>query len=103
MFQPEFFTIDTGSAQLNVACAGRRDAPLVICLHGFPEYWAGWREVMAELSRDHFVVAPDQRGYNKSSKPAAVDAYRVKHLVADIAALADRLSPERPFVLAGHD
>lgn len=103
MFQPEFFTFDTDATQLNVACAGSRDAPLVICLHGFPEYWAGWREVMAELSRDHFVVAPDQRGYNTSSKPAAVDAYRVKHLVADIAALADQLSPDRPFVLAGHD
>ena len=103
MFQPEFFTIDTGSTQLNVACAGRRDAPLVICLHGFPEYWAGWREVMAQLSRDHFVVTPDQRGYNKSSKPTAIDAYRVKHLVADIAALADHLSPDRPFSLAGHD
>ena len=103
MFQPEFFAFDTGAVQLNVACAGSRDAPLVICLHGFPEYWAGWREVMAQLSRDNFVVVPDQRGYNTSSKPAAVDAYRVKHLVADIAALADRLSPDRPFVLAGHD
>jgi len=103
MFEPDFMRFDTGTVSLDIATAGDRSSPLVICLHGFPEYWAAWREVMADLSRDHFVVAPDQRGYNRSSKPAGVDAYRAKHLVADIAALADHLSPGRPFVLAGHD
>jgi pimeloyl-ACP methyl ester carboxylesterase len=59
--------------------------------------------VMADLSRDHFVVVPDQRGYNLSSRPADVSAYRGRQLAADIAALADRYSPGRPFALAGHD
>ena len=103
MFEPEFMRVDTGGATLNVALAGDRAAPLVICLHGFPEYWAAWREVMGDLARDHFVVAPDQRGFNLSSKPEEVSAYRARHMVADLAALADRLSPDRPFVLAGHD
>lgn len=103
MFQPRFMSFDAAAVRLSVAVAGDPSAPLVLCLHGFPEYWAGWREVMGELARHHFVVAPDQRGYNTSSKPAGIDAYRVRHLVADIAALADHLSPGRPFVLAGHD
>jgi pimeloyl-ACP methyl ester carboxylesterase len=103
MFEPEFMSFDTGDVTLNVAYAGDRDMPLIVCLHGFPEYWAAWRDVMAELSQDHFVVAPDQRGYNLSSKPEGIDAYRAKHMVRDLAALADHLSPEKPFVLAGHD
>jgi epoxide hydrolase 4 len=94
---------DTGEAILGFAEAGDPAAPLIICLHGFPEYWAAWRQVMERLADDFRVVAPDQRGYNRSSRPHAVDAYRGKHLVADIASLTDRLSPDRPFVLAGHD
>jgi pimeloyl-ACP methyl ester carboxylesterase len=94
---------DVGAISLNVATAGPRDAPLVICLHGFPEYWAAWAGVMAALADDFFVAAPDQRGFNLSSKPEGVERYRVKHMVADLASLADRLSPDRPFVLVGHD
>lgn len=103
MFQPDFMTFDTGAVTLNVAVAGKRSNPLVVLLHGFPEYWAAWREVMEVLSRDFFVVAPDQRGYNLSSKPEGVDAYRARHMVADLSALANHLSPDRPFALAGHD
>lgn len=103
MFEPEFMSFDTGDVALNVAFAGQRTNPLVICLHGFPEYWAAWREVMADLARDHFVVVPDQRGYNLSSKPAGIETYRAKRMVQDLAALADHLSPAKPFVLAGHD
>lgn len=88
---------------LRYAEMGRSDAPLIIMLHGFPEYWAGWRPVMERLADRFHVVAPDQRGYNCSSKPEGLENYHAKHLVADIAALADRLSQDRPFVLAGHD
>ncbi|WP_047146368.1 alpha/beta fold hydrolase [Aquamicrobium sp. LC103] len=94
---------DTGEAKLHFASIGNPEHPLVICLHGFPEYWAAWGAVMAELADGFHLVAPDQRGFNLSSKPAAIDAYRIRHMVADLASLADRLSPGRPFVLAGHD
>lgn len=94
---------DAGDVSLHVAMLGDHDKPLVICLHGFPEYWAAWAGVMKELAADFFLVAPDQRGFNLSSCPAAVESYRVRHMVADLASLADRLSPARPFVLAGHD
>jgi pimeloyl-ACP methyl ester carboxylesterase len=98
-----FETVDVGSARLNVAMTGDPANPLIICLHGFPEYWAGWAAVMERLADRFFVVAPDQRGYNLSSRPAGVEAYRLKHLVQDLAGLADQLSPDRSFVLAGHD
>lgn len=89
--------------ELHYAAAGNPENPLIICLHGFPEYWAAWREVMTALADRYHLVAPDQRGFNLSSKPQGVDAYRARHMVADLAGLADRLSPEKPFVLAGHD
>lgn len=92
-----------GEISLHTASAGDPAKPLIVMLHGFPEYWAAWEPVMEELARDFHVVAPDQRGYNLSSKPRGVDAYRVSRLVADIGTLADRLSPGKPFALAGHD
>ncbi|MEO3387477.1 alpha/beta hydrolase [Mesorhizobium sp. CAU 1741] len=98
-----FESHDVGAGSLNVAVAGDASAPLMICLHGFPEFWAGWAEVMRELAVDFRLVAPDQRGFNLSFRPAGVDAYRARHMVADLNALADRLSPDRPFILAGHD
>ncbi len=98
-----FFRFDTGSVSLNVAEMGDAGSPLIICLHGFPEYWAAWEGVMCRMAPNFRIVAPDQRGFNLSDKPAAVEAYRSRHLVADLAALADHLSPHRPFILAGHD
>ncbi|MGE0501888.1 MAG: alpha/beta fold hydrolase [Rhizobiaceae bacterium] len=94
---------DLGEVSLHVVSAGDPAKPLIVFLHGFPEYWEAWRQVMERLADDFHVVAPDQRGFNLSSKPAGVDAYRAKRIVRDLAALADRLSPGRPFVLAGHD
>lgn len=99
----EFFAVDTGEVTLNCAALGARGKPMVICLHGFPEYWAAWRAVMEALCNDFRLVAPDQRGFNLSSKPEGVDSYRARHMVADLDRLAEQLSPDQPFVLAGHD
>jgi pimeloyl-ACP methyl ester carboxylesterase len=98
-----FDLLDLGDVTLHVASAGDPAKPLILMLHGFPEFWVGWENVMEALAADFHVVAPDQRGYNLSSKPQGVDAYKARVLIADVAALADRLSPEKPFVLAGHD
>lgn len=98
-----FETHPLSEVTLNVAIAGREDAPLIICLHGFPEYWAAWQDVMTELENDFLLVAPDQRGFNRSSKPVGLDAYHTRRMVADLAELSDRLSPGKPFILAGHD
>src|SRR6187402_2011804 len=59
---------------LDAACGGTGH-PLVICLHGFPEYWAAWSAVMLELADAYHLVAPDQRGFNLSFRPRDVGAY----------------------------
>ena len=87
---------------LNVQTGGPRDGEPVILLHGFPESHRTWREVAPALAQDHFVVAPDQRGFAGSDKPEGVEHYRTDRIVADLIALADALEIER-FTLVGHD
>lgn len=98
-----FEMIGLADGDLHCARAGDPDKPLILFLHGFPEYWAAWRDVMLILADRFHVVAPDQRGFNRSFKPQSDDAYRSANLVADLAALADRFAPDRRFILAGHD
>ena len=76
--------------------------PLIIFLHGFPEFWYEWKNQLPEFAKDHRVVAPDMRGYNLSEKPAGVDRYQMQDLVEDVRALADHLGYKK-FMLVGHD
>jgi pimeloyl-ACP methyl ester carboxylesterase len=91
---------EVNGVRLHYAEAGA--GPLVMFLHGFPEFWYEWHRQLEEFGRDHLVVAPDQRGYNLSAKPAEVGAYAVRHLVEDVRALAEHLGHRR-FTLVGHD
>jgi pimeloyl-ACP methyl ester carboxylesterase len=68
---------------------GRADAPLLVFLHGFPEAAFVWDDLMLRLGDRWHCVAPNLRGYEQSSAPDEVEAYRAKHLVADISALID--------------
>jgi epoxide hydrolase 4 len=80
--------------------------PLIVFLHGFPEFWYEWKHQIAEFSRDHTVVAPDMRGYNLSSKPAEVSAYQMPNLVEDVRALATEVMQSTggtKFTLVAHD
>src|SRR5881394_4326902 len=64
------------------------EGPLIVLLHGFPEFWFSWRLQIAPLSAAGFrVVAPDLRGYNLSSKPAGLAAYTADQLAADVRGL----------------
>ncbi|MDQ0464162.1 pimeloyl-ACP methyl ester carboxylesterase [Caulobacter ginsengisoli] len=95
--------IQAGEVTLNIAEAGPAEGPLVILLHGFPEFWFGWREQIGPLAAAGFrVAAPDQRGYNLSDKPTGAKAYRLDALAADVLALADALGAQT-FSLVGHD
>lgn len=88
---------------LKFHCARAGDGKLILFLHGFPEFWRAWRKPLAHFgARGWLAVAPDLRGYNLSDKPAGVEAYRAKHLAADIGALAATYTRE-PFVLVAHD
>jgi pimeloyl-ACP methyl ester carboxylesterase len=79
------------------------EGPLVVLLHGFPEFWYSWSKQIDALANAGFrVVAPDMRGYNLSDKPPGVKAYDTDPLAADIAGLIRERGEERAF-LAGHD
>ena len=93
--------LSTG-VELDVWTAGDPANPPIIFLHGFPESHRTWRHQMAGLSDRFFCIAPDQRGYARSSKPPEVSDYAVPKLVADVFALADALGLGR-FTLAAHD
>ena len=88
---------------LHVAEAGPDDGPLVILLHGFPEFWFGWRHQVAALTQAGFhIVMPDQRGYNLSDKPQGIANYDVDRLAGDVVSLAAHYT-DQPFHLVGHD
>ena len=91
------------SVRLHAIAAGPKHGPVVVLLHGFPEFWYGWRRQVEPLAAAGFrVIVPDQRGYNLSSKPSGVAAYALTELVSDVIAIADQLGQEKIF-LAGHD
>jgi pimeloyl-ACP methyl ester carboxylesterase len=84
------------------------DLKLIVFLHGFPEFWYAWRRQLDEFGRDMIAVAPDMRGYNLSSKPAAVEEYDIGKLVGDVRGLVERVAAEHHLgaarcVLVGHD
>jgi len=95
--------IATNGITLHVAQAGPADGELVVLLHGFPEPWWGWRNQIPALAASGFrVLAPDQRGYNFSDKPAGRGAYRMDTLARDIVGLIDATGRNRAAVI-GHD
>jgi pimeloyl-ACP methyl ester carboxylesterase len=95
------FLLATG-VELDVWTQGDSANPPILFLHGFPESHRTWRHQMAALSDRYYCIAPDQRGYARSSKPPDVSDYSVPKLVADVFALADALGVDR-FTIAAHD
>jgi epoxide hydrolase 4 len=99
----ESLSFVNGQVRLHAVAAGPVDGPLVILLHGFPEFWRGWIAQIEPLAAAGFrVIVPDQRGYNLSSKLRSVKSYSVPELTSDVISIADQLGRERIF-LAGHD
>ena len=95
--------ITTNGLNLHVVMAGPKKGRPVVMLHGFPEFWYGWRAQIPALTKAGYrVIVPDQRGYNLSDKPKGASAYRVDMLVQDIAGLADALGYKQ-INLVGHD
>ncbi len=92
---------DLGDVRLHYVEAGT--GPLVLLLHGFPEFWYSWRHQIPALQGAGFrVVAPDLRGYNLSDKPGGVPAYRAALLARDVARLIEFCGAEQA-VVGGHD
>lgn len=95
--------VDADGVRLHAVTAGPKDGPLVLLLHGFPEFWYAWRHQLPALAAAGYrVIAPDLRGYNCSEKPSGVDAYHLDELVGDVADLVAAFDRDRAHVV-GHD
>ncbi|MDX1520382.1 MAG: alpha/beta hydrolase [Anaerolineae bacterium] len=95
--------IETNGIRLHVLQDGPKEGPLVILLHGFPEFSYGWRQQIPYLvSAGYRVWAPDQRGYNLSDKPDGLASYSLDELAADVVGLIDAAGQKQVF-LVGHD
>jgi len=95
--------ISTNGINLHVVQEGSDSGEPIILLHGFPEFWYGWRKQMTYLAdKGYRVLAPDQRGYNLSDKPEDISAYSVDELAKDVIGIIDWLGVDQS-CLVGHD
>ncbi len=92
--------ITVNDVQLHYVTQG--EGPLMILLHGFPEFWYSWRKQIPAFAKHYRVVAPDMRGYNLSEKPEGVKHYRMELLMKDIVELIHALGEEKAIIVA-HD
>lgn len=99
--EPEFQYIQTNGVTLRTVVKG--EGPLVILLHGFPEFWHLWRHQIDPIVEAGYKVAvPDQRGYAGSDAPEAIEDYDIVHLTGDVVGIADALGYEQ-FIVIGQD
>jgi pimeloyl-ACP methyl ester carboxylesterase len=91
---------DSNGVKIHYATMG--SGPLVVMIHGFPDYWYTWRKQMAGLADKYQVVAIDQRGYNMSDKPEGVEKYDMRLLTGDVIAVIRHFGKEKA-VVVGHD
>jgi pimeloyl-ACP methyl ester carboxylesterase len=97
----EYRTVN--GVRLHVVAAGDPDDPLVVLLHGFPEFWYGWhRSIEPLVEAGYRVLVPDQRGYNRSEKPEGTRAYRASELSGDVVELIASAGRDAAHVV-GHD
>lgn len=100
---PRHRTITTNGVRLHAVEAGPEGGPLAVLLHGFPEFWYGWRKQIEPLAAAGFhVLVPDQRGYNLSDKPRPVSTYSLDKLALDIVGLIEESGMGKAHVV-GHD
>lgn len=97
----QFAELSNGT-RLHYASAGEPGKPLVLFLHGFPEFWYAWHEQLIEFGHDHYAIAPDLRGFNLSSMPQDAAAYKAKHIIEDLRLFTGQLGYDK-FDLVAHD
>lgn len=92
--------VDSDGVKIHYVTAG--EGPLVVLLHGFPDFWYSWREQMPALAEHFQVVALDLRGYNLSDQPEGVENYTMDKLVADVDAVVRHFERDKA-IIVGHD
>jgi epoxide hydrolase 4 len=95
-------SVDSGGVKIHYVSLGRKDDPLVVMIHGFPDFWYSWRAQMPVLAKHFHVVAIDQRGYNMSGQPVGVENYTTDKLVGDVVAVVKHFGVTKA-VIVGHD
>jgi len=91
---------DNNGVKIHYATIG--EGPLVVMIHGFPDFWYSWRNQMDGLKDNFKVVAIDQRGYNLSDKPEGEENYNMRYLISDVAAVVHHFGEEKA-IIVGHD
>jgi epoxide hydrolase 4 len=91
---------DSNGVKIHYASLG--EGPLIVMIHGFPDFWYSWHAQMEALADKFQCVAIDQRGYNLSDKPKGVENYDMKLLVGDVAAVIKSLGKDKA-IIVGHD
>jgi len=91
---------NNNGVKIHYASLGK--GPLIVMIHGFPDFWYSWRDQMEALSANYQVVAIDQRGYNLSDKPKGVENYDIRLLVSDVVAVIRHLGRDKA-IIVGHD
>lgn len=92
--------VDAGNLRMHCVTCG--EGPLMLMLHGFPEFWYSWRHQIPVMASRFRVVAPDMRGYNQTEKPVGVANYRLELLIGDLVRLIKALGYQKAVVVA-HD
>jgi len=99
--RPQDRYAQNGAVKIHYVAEGK--GPLVVMIHGFPDYWATWKPLMATLSKAGYrTVALDNRGYNLSDKPPGVAAYAMPNLIGDVAAVI-KAEGQSKAIVVGHD
>ncbi|MBM3570249.1 MAG: alpha/beta hydrolase [Alphaproteobacteria bacterium] len=88
--------------RLHYAAAGEASNPLMLFVHGFPEFWRCWQRQLPEFGRDHLAVAYDTRGYNLSDKPERLEDYAIEAILGDLKAMVGQFG-HKSCILVGHD
>uniref|UniRef100_F7DRW5 Epoxide hydrolase 4 n=1 Tax=Xenopus tropicalis TaxID=8364 RepID=F7DRW5_XENTR len=88
--------------RFHYVAAGERGKPLMLLLHGFPEFWYSWRHQLREFKSEYRVVALDLRGYGETDAPTNIDSYKLDCIIVDVKEIVDSLGYTK-CVLIGHD
>jgi pimeloyl-ACP methyl ester carboxylesterase len=102
VIQTDHYAGLTNGTRLHYASAGVAGQPLLLFVHGFPEFWYEWSAQLAHFGDNYFAVAPDLRGFNLSDMPADVSSYKARHIVDDLRLLISHLGYEKAVIVA-HD
>jgi epoxide hydrolase 4 len=94
--------VDSGGVKIHYVSLGQKQNPLIVLIHGFPDFWYTWRAQMPALAKRFHVVAIDQRGYNLSDQPEGVSNYTTDKLVGDLLAVVTHFTNGKA-VIVGHD